>query len=249
MQKSEWKEYFTFSKKERIAVFILLAIMAIFIFFSFWYQPVFTKPAIDAKVQQQLAVISAHHNNTYVDTIGEEVKDSTGETHTVKVTENAHGLFYFDPNILDSAGWRRLGFGEKTVEQILDYRKTKGRFNKAADLFNVYRIRKKSVEAIIPYVRIGPGLNQSSAQNKNAIPVETKTATAPAATNWNYKPINVNTATAQDFKMFPGVSDAVANRIVKFRTSINGFTSVDDVAKTYGLPDSSFRIMRPYLKL
>ncbi|HWB25071.1 MAG TPA: helix-hairpin-helix domain-containing protein [Chitinophagaceae bacterium] len=248
MPKGEWKEYFVFSKKERVAVFILLGIMAVVIFCMAWYQPVFNKPVVDVKTQQQLNTISAARHKSFVDTADEETVDSTKELYTASSTQIEHRLFDFDPNILDSMGWRILGFGEKTTSHILAYRKTTGKFTKGEDLYNVYRIKKKLVAAVLPYVRIGSGLNQYSKQNKS-IAVPQTTATAASVNKANYKMININTATPDDFKVFPGVSDAVAARIIKFRTSLKGFTSVDDVAKTYGLPDSSFKIMRPYLKL
>jgi len=247
MPKGDWKEYFAFTKRERTAVFILLSLMAVFIFFSFfWYQPIFTKPAIDTKTQQQLNAISAPHHNL-VDSTDEDAADSSKESYALKPTSTQHELFYFDPNILDSAGWRKLGFGEKTVEHILEYRRSKGKLTKPEDLYNIPRIRKKSVAAVIPYMHMGSGITQPVPQSK---PANTTPQTpVPAAVAANYKTLYINTATAEDFKVFPGVTDAVAARIIKFRTSINGFKSIDDVAKTYGLPAASFNIMRPYLKL
>lgn len=246
MPKGDWKEYFVFSKKERSAIFILLGLMAAFIFLTFWYKPVFTQPVIDGAVQQKLAVISAKHNTLTTDSLDEEAADSTKETYTPKPAV-VHELFYFDPNTLDADGLRKLGFGEKTAEHIIEYRKT-ARFKKPEDLYNIPRIRKKVVEKVLPYVKIGTGAITTPAKIDQ--PVAAKQAPAGAATPaGNYKAININTAVAADFKIFPGVTDAVANRIIKFRTSINGFKSVDDVAKTYGLPAQSFNTMKPYLRL
>jgi len=243
MPKADWKEYFVFSKKERIGVFILLGIIAVFIFLPFWYKPVFTKPAIDAKVQQKLLAISAKHESPVIDSLDNEA-DSTKETYAAKPAV-VHELFYFDPNTLAADGLKKLGFGDKTVEHIIDYRKT-ARFQKPEDLYKIPRIRKKVVEKVLPYVKIGPSLSQPVVKSNSIPAANAKTASAPAVV---YKPININTAVAEDFKAFPGVTDAVANRIIKFRTSINGFKSVEDVAKTYGLPAESFGIMKPYLRL
>ena len=57
----------------------------------------------------------------------------------------------------------------------------------------------------------------------------------------------INSATVDEWKAFPGVGDVLANRIVKFRNSMGGFKSVEQVAKTYGLSDSVFQVIRPYL--
>ena len=42
-------------------------------------------------------------------------------------------------------------------------------------------------------------------------------------TTHQYQKININTATAEDWKAFPGIGDAISNRIIKFRSSIGGF--------------------------
>lgn len=244
MPKGDWKEYFVFSKKERLGVFILLGTMAVFIFITFWYKPVFTKPAVDADIQQKLLAISAKHYTPVADSLDEDATDSTKQAYAPKPAI-VHELFYFDPNTLDADGLRKLGFGEKTAEHIIEYRKT-SRFKKPEDLYNIPRIRKKVVEKVLPYVKIGVATNAPATNSTAAVsPAPAKTV----AVAGNYKPVNINTAVAEDFKAFPGVTDAVANRIIKFRTSINGFKSVEDVAKTYGLSAGAFSIMKPYLRL
>jgi DNA uptake protein ComE-like DNA-binding protein len=45
----------------------------------------------------------------------------------------------------------------------------------------------------------------------------------------------------------PGIGSKLAARIVKYREQLHGFYSVDQVAETYGLPDSTFRKIRKWL--
>lgn len=232
-------------------MFILLAIMVVFIILPFWLRPVLAPPVIDKALQHKLAAATAkEHYPAGLDTLDEESADSIKETHashTASVIKTGHELFYFDPNTASNEELRRLGFGEKTAEHIIEYRAAT-RFKNPEDLYNVPRIRKKAVARVLTYIKIGAVTKQNAPST--TVPA-TGTAPKPAATQpaGRYTVVLVNTATADDFKQFPGVSDAVANRVIKFRTSINGFTSIDDVAKTYGLPDSSFKIMRPYLRL
>ncbi|MCE7923091.1 MAG: helix-hairpin-helix domain-containing protein [Haliscomenobacteraceae bacterium CHB4] len=61
--------------------------------------------------------------------------------------------------------------------------------------------------------------------------------------------LNVNTATAADFERLPGIGPTLAGRIVKFRAKLGRFPSVETLARTYGLPDSTFRLIRPCLTL
>jgi len=250
MPESNWKEYFALSKKQRNGVFILLGIIAVFALLPFWYKPVLSPPVIDAALQQKLAAVTTRENHTAgVDSLDEESADSIKENHVAgTVIKTGHELFYFDPNTATNTDLRRLGFGEKTAEHIIEYRQTK-RFKVPEDLYNIPRIRKKAVERVLAYVKIGAAGRQAAPQNAANSVVAAAPKPAAMQPAGHYTVVTVNTAVAADFKQFPGVSDAVANRVIKFRNSVNGFTSIDDVAKTYGLPDSSFKIMRPYLRL
>lgn len=251
MPGNSWKDYFELSKKQRNSVFVLLAIIVLFIILPFWLRPVLSPPVIDKALQQKLAVVTAkEHFDAGLDTLDEETADSirqTRTTHIAGIIKTGHELFYFDPNTASNEELRRLGFGEKTAEHIIEYRATT-RFKTPEDLYNVKRIRKKAVERVLAYIKIGAAVKQTtqSTSSKLANPLPQPVATTPKG---HFAVVVVNTATAADFKQFPGITDAVANRVIKFRNSLNGFTSIDDVAKTYGLPDSSFKIMRPYLRL
>lgn len=57
--------------------------------------------------------------------------------------------------------------------------------------------------------------------------------------------LNVNTATVADFERLPGIGPTLAGRIVKFRAKLGRFPSFETLARTYGLPDSTFRRIRP----
>jgi len=247
MPHNGWKEYFAFSKKQRNAVFVLLIIIGVVVSSSFFYTPVFNSPTIDKDVQAKLNALAKGDGQPSANTVDKN-QDSANTTPTnyAKYTPVQKEQFYFDPNTLPIDGWKKLGFKDKTIANIMQYRDENGKFKKPEDLYNVPRIRKKSVEAVLPFVRFGAGYSSTVVPpNTNA----TAATTVVSTSKNSYKTINVNTATADDFKVFPGMTDPVANRIIKFRNSLNGFSSIDDVAKTYGLNDSTFKIMRPYLTI
>lgn len=45
----------------------------------------------------------------------------------------------------------------------------------------------------------------------------------------------------------PGIGSKLANRIVTFREKLGGFYAVEQLKETYGLPDSTFQMLKPYL--
>jgi DNA uptake protein ComE-like DNA-binding protein len=59
----------------------------------------------------------------------------------------------------------------------------------------------------------------------------------------------VNTADSAQWESLPGIGPVLAARIVKFRERLGGFYSIRQIGETYGLPDSTFNKIQPYLRL
>jgi competence protein ComEA len=244
MAKAIWKDYLSFSKKERIAVVILLIIISVFIILPFFFSPHFKKPVVDLRLQQQLFALQ--NAKQPQDTVTDSVKVYKGPqpTTTNKSAINKEQLFYFDPNTLDSAGWQRIGLRDKTISTILNYRNKGGRFKRPEDLRKIYGLQKEEADLLIPYVQIKSLNEQHEQQQKNS--TENKKTLSLTT---NLKKIDINTGTAEEFKSLPGIGDVLSNRIIKFRSAIHGFKSVEDIRKTYGLSDSTYQLILPYLTI
>jgi competence protein ComEA len=61
--------------------------------------------------------------------------------------------------------------------------------------------------------------------------------------------VNINTASAEQLQMLPGVGEVRARAILSERKGRGGFTSVDDLREVKGLGDSLLERMRPYITL
>jgi DNA uptake protein ComE-like DNA-binding protein len=59
--------------------------------------------------------------------------------------------------------------------------------------------------------------------------------------------LEVNAADSLAWIGLPGIGPGWASRILRFRRSLGGFASVAQIAETYGLPDSVFLTVLPYL--
>ncbi len=60
--------------------------------------------------------------------------------------------------------------------------------------------------------------------------------------------IDVNQADTTAFIALPGIGSKLASRIVNFRNKLGGFYSVEQVGETFGLPDSTFQLIKPRLQ-
>ena len=255
MQKHLWKDYFHFSRKERAALFVLLVTILLLIFLPRFFTPQVAEPQLDlvamdslnTKIVPRLETANAEINNTLPST--------------------AIHLFPFNPNTITEAGLQQLGLRPKTILTLIHYREKGGQFRKPDDLRKIYGLRPEEANRLIPYVSIpskelaATSLKSATVSLQPTIPVTSATnfqSSAPAASYTSFRKLspgkqliatNINTATAADWKKFPGIGEVLSKRIVAFRNKLGGFQSVSQVQQTYGLPDSVFNLMLPYLYL
>lgn len=158
--------------------------------------------------------------------------------------------FPFDPNTISPAQWQELGLRDKTILTIQHYLQKGGRFRKPEDLRKIWGLKPTEADLLIPYVQIAATIaaGKKEAPVWKAEPVQDSSILKPHK-NWNLPPIDINLAGPEQWMKFPGIGEVLAARIVKFRDKMGGFKSVDQVGKTYGIKDSLFQLMKPFLTL
>ncbi len=237
MNKNRLKDWFAFSKRERRAVMVLLCLLGFIMILPYFVPAKKTNIHIDKELQAELDQYKTEHpqNNDRSNFIN--VNDTTVEDTAIKT------VFYFDPNTLDEDGFAKLGLNQKIIHTLINYRNKGGYFKTPADIRKIYGLSKADADRLIPYVRIVASNKKQTAATKSEQPAIVQSEAH------QFKKININTATVEEWKAFPGIGDVIANRIIKYRTSMGGFKSVEQVGKTYGLSDSVFQQIKPYLFL
>jgi competence protein ComEA len=249
------KEYFTFSKKERRAV-ILLAIFAVLFSMLPTFLPFLVKEKagfiIDEESEKKLAAMRMNDKKQDIHDADDESKDwyQPKKTNEYTASSKQEGeLFFFDPNTATEEDWKRLGIREKTIQTILKYRSKGGRFKKSEDISRIYGLSAKDVERLMPFVKleteaIAPSPPSSITPNSYSTS-ENKSSFKDIKS----KPIDINTADTAQWKTLKGIGSYYAKKIVGFREKLGGFASVEQVAETFGLPDSTYRSIKPYLQI
>ncbi len=249
MFKEQIREYFTFTRKERRGIIILL----IAILFMWFLPDFFSKKEATVPEEKKKEIIKEAAllgNVQQADSAGSRIAaaDDFKETlYEPKREENIPAtLFEFDPNTLSPEGWKRLGLHEKTIRTIQNYLSKGGRFYKAEDIGKIYGLRKEEYERLLPYVRIkgfkDGNRETGSAPNNINPPEQTGNVFSVAA-------IDINTADTTAWIALPGIGSKLAARIVNFRNKLGGFYAIEQVAETYGLPDSTFQKIKNRLSL
>ncbi len=61
--------------------------------------------------------------------------------------------------------------------------------------------------------------------------------------------VDINAADSAQWERLPGIGPSFARRIVRYRDRLGGFHSVQQVSEVYGLADSVFKKIQPFLRL
>ena len=130
-------------------------------------------------------------------------------------------------------------------------------------------------ERIFPYVRLTPPYKSSSAASGSfgtpaeyhsndsykRLPVKkadslynhntslTKPDSYFPRTVKRFSETDINLADSAAWSSLPGIGEKLAVRIIRFREKLGGFYQVEQVAETFGLPDSGFQKIKPFLRL
>ncbi|MFT3825622.1 MAG: helix-hairpin-helix domain-containing protein [Chitinophagaceae bacterium] len=232
-----WKQYFTFTKNERTGIIVLLVLIIAVTVLPYCYSVSFTKPE---PIDERLLSLVQQLNDSTNDKESKPAyyRKDANEVEAMPVT-----LFEFDPNTLSAEGWKKLGVHGRIIQTIQRYLAKGGRFRKAEDLARIYGLAPAQAAQLLPYVKITDTSSSSQYTRFPASFYSKATHKAAAAIV-----IDINTADTTAFIALPGIGSRLAQRIVNFRDKLGGFYAVEQLAETYGLPDSVFQRVRVQLQ-
>jgi len=61
--------------------------------------------------------------------------------------------------------------------------------------------------------------------------------------------VNINTATAEQLEMLPGIGESRANAVIALRKQRGGFKSIDELKDVKGIGEAALERLRPYVSI
>jgi competence protein ComEA len=229
--RDNWKDYFSFPKKLRNALFALLLVMVLEIATLFYlhFSPSSSTPTNFSEFQKE---IDAFYASKKTDTINDHLLQDNSETITPE-------LFAFNPNNLPEEDWKRLGFTDKQIHVIKNYEQKGGRFQTKADVKKMYSISAEQFASIEPYLQIPNPQSADSSSHK----ITYKKYERPVVI------VDVGTADSLELLKLPAVGPSFARRIFNYREKLGGFYSINQLKEVWNLTDSIFQIISPHAVL
>jgi DNA uptake protein ComE-like DNA-binding protein len=220
--KIEWKEFFYFNKTERNGIFLLLSLWILIILLSKFLPYLFKKPQTNFESFKK--EIELFEKELEIERQADRKKDKTVATK----------LFFFDPNTASQQDFIELGLELPIAKRIIKYRNTGAKFKKKADFKKIYKLKEEDYDRLAPYIQIE----------------SIKYSPKPIKKGQTLKPFvfNPNTVTQQDLLQL-GLSDRVAQNLLKYRERGGRFDKKTDLKIVYGLTEKEYTILEPFIEI
>jgi competence protein ComEA len=224
-----WKDYFSFSRRERRGIFALLSIILIQIgiLIYFKYFPSKEPPQDFSKFEKEVNDFYSSLDTNYADkpgTLFEDQKKYAPASPGKKIE-----LFNFNPNNLAATDWQRLGFSEKQTSVIKNYETKGGKFRTKEDVKKMFCITEKDYSRIEQYI---------------IIPIE-KPGSIVEKKKYEHPKVLVDIGIADSIELMnlKGIGPSFARRICIYRDKLGGFVRMEQLHEVWGLSDSLYQTL------
>lgn len=226
MIKNRFREYFTYTRKERNGLVVLLFILFVLILVKVYQSNKSYGEIVLIDNDFKKDIEEFEKNLVRKQNIENKNQSSSNNRQTVKKARwiKPEILFNFDPNKVLKSELKKLGFLEKQIKTLINYRNKGGVFYKNEDLLKIYGIEKEQFEVLAPYINIEVKYKQEDLIIKNE----------------DKELLELNTASKEDLVRLKGIGDSFAERIIKYRNLLGGYYEKEQIFEVYGMDSSRF---------
>ena len=210
-----FKSHFWYHKSQRNGIFILILLIVIFqfiiVFVDFYSEE---KVNIDTP-----KVIAFHHQIDSLRKIGSE--------------NSRLKIFPFNPNYITDYKGAQLGMSLVEIDKLLAFRKTGKFINSRKEFQKVTTISDALLNSISPYFKFPDWVVE---RNQN-MQLSTSRDTRLFAKKSKYilTSTDINLAVKEDLKTINGIGEKLSERIIKYRSKLQGFSSLNQLYEVWGL--------------
>ena len=163
-------------------------------------------------------------------------------------------LFAFDPNTLDSAGFRKLGFSASQTQSIIKYRTSGAVFRKPEDFSRSYVVTEQMYKRLAPYIQITAQIQpQTQPQSQAHTQPQPQTEPLPrSAAPFQPRPrelVEVNGADTSLLQKLRGIGPYYAQKIALYRDRLGGFVAAEQIMEVEGMDNERFALFAPQIEV
>ncbi|WP_299714395.1 helix-hairpin-helix domain-containing protein [uncultured Tenacibaculum sp.] len=207
-----FKSHFWYTKSQRNGIFVLLLLIVI-LQLAYFFIDVTPDKVIDVNSDEVVALQSE------IDSLKEE-----------KIKKQ-NKVFPFNPNFISDYKGERLGMSLEEIDRLHKFREQNKYVNSAEEFQEVTKVSDSLLNVISPYFKFPDWVKKKvpKKQNKSQLQKSEQISIIIAST------IDINKANLKDFTSVNGVGEVIAERIIKYRSKLKGFTFKDQLYEVWGL--------------
>lgn len=228
--------FFHFNKQERNGVFVLCIIIVI-LFGVRLLMPLLQN---DSNTVQLITIAPSNLNQEKKIETELILNDVTKNSSEIKTSKER---FVFNPNTVSEEDAQKLGMSKKLSATLINFRNKGGQFFKPQDLKKLYGLSPELYKDLESYILIP---NSKSEIKRDTVYSVTRAYEKKA---YPKKLIEINTADSLSIVYLKGIGPGFTKRIIKYRTMLGGFHSINQLKEVYGMTDSTFALLASQINL
>lgn len=138
----------------------------------------------------------------------------------------------FNPNYISDFKGEQLGMSIEEIDRLFSYRKTGGFINSKEEFQKITQISDSLLANISPYFKFPDWVIKKNQQKRLSNLREKQPKTS---FNKKLTTKDINKATQEDFKKINGIGDKLSERIIKYRSKLQGFSMQNQLYEVWGL--------------
>jgi DNA uptake protein ComE-like DNA-binding protein len=217
--------YFNFSRSQRTAVFFLFGIIVILQLIYFFADfSSFSK--VSPEKEKWLSLQSQ------IDSMKQEKLDYVPK------------IYPFNPNFITDYKGYKLGMSVPEIDRLLAFRKENKYVNSPKEFQAVTKVSDSLLNAISPYFKFPDWVNKKKEfKNYKNYPNTAFTKKEKIVI------IDINRASQEDLIKIYGIGEAISLRILKFKESLGGFVSMEQMKDVWGLSPEVIENLNSHFKV
>jgi len=209
-----FESHFWYNKSQRNGIFLLIIIVLLLQVVIF-INPFENDKTVDLDTNDLIAFQSQ------IDSLKE-----------IELENRKPKIYPFNPNFITDYKGEQLGMSLIEIDRLHQFR-AKGKFvNSKAEFQNVTQVSDSLLNRIAPYFKFPDWVVKR--QNNNQIESKIK-GNVSNRIDPSVSTNDINKATLEDFQTIDGVSFNMAERIIKYRSKLQGFYFEDQLYEVWGL--------------
>jgi competence protein ComEA len=231
------KDYFSFNRRERNGVIILVSIIAFLVILPFvlpfFINPPktdFTKFKKDIDAFEKTLIASEGNSDR------QQYKEFDYSSPDKSIAESKLTPFPFDPNNLPEEQWKAIGLSDKQIKSIKNYEAKGGKFYKKEDFKKMYCITATEYSILEPFITIKEIAKPSF---KSDFKKSEK----------NSKIIELNSADTTELQTLKGIGKYFALKIISYRRLLGGFSNIAQLLEVKGMDTARYELIKNYVSI